>query len=119
MSETENAVTTGDKTLPMVVYVLYLVSLLVGGIPAVIGMIMAYVNQSSGPAWHYSHYRFQIRTFWISLLYAVIGGLTVQVGIGVLILLWLLVWFVIRCVKGMMYLNQGRSHPDPASWLFG
>ena len=119
MSETENAVTTGDKTLPMVVYVLYLVSLLVGGIPAVIGVIMAYVNQSSGAGWHHSHYRFQIRTFWMSLLYLVIAGLTLYAGIGFLLVLLWLGWFVTRCVKGMMYLNQGRAHPDPASWLFG
>jgi len=110
--------TSSDKTWPMVIYVLYLVSLLVG-ITSIIGVIMAYVNRDSAPAWLYGHYRFQIRTFWIGLLYAIVGTLTTPIGIGVLILLFTLVWFIIRCVKGMMVLNEGREHPDPASWLFG
>ena len=109
---------SSDKTWPMVVYVLYLVSLLVG-ITSIVGVIMAYVNRDAAPAWLQGHYRFQIRTFWIGLLYAVIGTATAPIGIGVLILFFALVWFIIRCVKGMVVLNGGREHPDPASWLFG
>ena len=100
------------------VYILYLLSLIFG-ITSIIGVIMAYINKSDEPDWVHSHYRFQIRTFWISLLFGVIGIVTTVVFIGWLVLLFLLLWWIIRCVKGMKYLSQGREHPDPASWMFG
>jgi len=115
--------TPPDKTWPMIVYILYLASFLNGifsfSITAVIGVIIAYVNVTDPDERLLSHYRFQIRTFWIGLLYAVVGSVTVLIGVGVLILIWAVVWFIIRCVKGMVALNEGRAHPDPGSWLFG
>ncbi len=107
-----------DTTMPMVVYVLYLASLLIG-ITALVGVIIAYVNRSSAPEWLEQHYRFQIRTFWIGLLYAFVGAVTSVILIGWLILLFTLVWFIIRCVKGMMFLNKREAPTDPASWMFG
>ena len=55
-----------------IVYILYLVSLVVG-ITGIVGVIMAYVNRADAPEWVQTHYRFQIRTFWIGLLYGLIG----------------------------------------------
>ena len=107
-----------DTTWPMVVYVLYLVSLLIG-ITSLVGLIIAYVNRSDAPQWLQDHYRFQIRTFWIGLLYGVVGLLTSVILIGWLILLFAVVWFIIRCVKGMMYLNKREAPADPGSWMFG
>ena len=100
------------------VYILYLVSV-VFGITSLVGVIIAYVNQGDAPSWVRTHYRFQIRTFWIGLLMAFIGGLTIFIVIGGFILLFWLVWLIIRCAKGMKYLNRGEPHPDPTSWLFG
>ena len=66
-----------------------------------------------------SHYRLQIRTFWISLLYGVIGAATVPVfGVGFVVLLLVLVWWIVRCVKGMKSLSAGEAYPNPASWLW-
>jgi len=107
-----------DRTWPMIVYALYLASL-VAGITAIIGLIIAYVNWSDPDERLQAHYRFQIRTFWIGLMYTVIGTITIPILIGWLVLIWAVVWFIIRCVKGMVALNEGRAHPDPGSWLFG
>lgn len=115
MTETDTAF---DKTWPMIVYVLYLASL-IAGVTAIVGVIMAYVNASVDDERLRSHYRFQIRTFWIGLLYTVISIITMPILIGWLVLIWAVVWFIIRCIKGMVALNEGRAHPDPASWLFG
>src|SRR5258708_39589824 len=49
-----------------IVYILYLVGLIVPMTP-IVGLIMAYVNYGDAPEWVQSHYRFQIRTFWIGL----------------------------------------------------
>jgi uncharacterized membrane protein len=35
-----------------------------------------------------SHYTFQVRTFWIGLIYLFVGILLLRLGVGVLILLW-------------------------------
>ena len=100
------------------IYILHLLSLLFG-ITSLIGVIMAYVNKGSAPVWVQSHYRFQIRTFWIALLVGAIGALTAPFVIGIPILLFLLVWWILRCVKGMRYIAECRGHPEPASWMFG
>ncbi len=100
------------------IYILYLLSLLFG-VTSLVGLIMAYVNKGDAPEWVQSHYRFQIRTFWIGLLFGVIGAFTVAFVVGILILVFLLVWWIARCVTGMRYFSEGRAHPDPASWMFG
>ncbi len=100
------------------IYILYLLSLIFG-VTSLVGLVMAYINKGDAPEWVQSHYRFQIRTFWIGLLFGVIGAVTVVFGVGILILVFLCVWWIVRCVKGMKYISEGSAHPDPASWMFG
>ncbi len=100
------------------IYILYLLSLIFG-VTSLIGVIMAYVNKGDAPEWLQSHYRFQIRSFWIGLLLGVIGAVTAVFVVGILILVFLFVWWIARCVKGMRYISEGSAHPDPASWMFG
>lgn len=63
---TQAPVTEEKTTIPMAVYILYLVGFL-AGITALVGLVLAYVNRSDASAWLQSHYTFQIRTFWIGL----------------------------------------------------
>ncbi|KEA61710.1 putative transmembrane protein [Marinobacterium lacunae] len=107
-----------DTSNAKLIYILYLASLVVG-ITGLIGLVMAYINKSGNNSIADSHYRFQIRTFWIGLLMAVIGGITLMFVVGWFILLFLTIWMIIRCVKGLKYLSEGKAHPDPASWMFG
>jgi uncharacterized membrane protein len=100
------------------IYILYLVSLIFG-ITAIVGIVVAYINQGDGPSWVDSHYRFQIRTFWIGLLFSVIAIATTPIIVGYLVLLFLLFWWIIRCAKGMKYLSKGQAHADPTGWMFG
>ncbi len=100
------------------IYILYLLSLIFG-VTSLVGVIMAYVNRGDAPEWVQSHYRFQIRSFWIGLLLGVIGAVTAVFVVGILILVFLFVWWIARCVKGMRYISEGSAHPDPASWMFG
>jgi uncharacterized membrane protein len=73
--------------LVMTVYILYLVGFFTG-ITALAGVIIAYMQVSRSDQISRSHFRFQIRTFWIGLLYLVIGGITTFVLVGALILIW-------------------------------
>jgi uncharacterized membrane protein len=107
-----------DYGLAMMVYILYLAGFLTG-VSAVVGLIIASLQVERADPVSRSHFRFQIRTFWIGLAYIVAGAVTLHVGIGALILLWWVVWTAMRCVKGLLALNAGEPIADPESFLFG
>lgn len=108
---------TSQQQLAKIVYILYLVGV-VFGITGLIGAVMAYIYKSDAPEWLYSHYQFQIRTFWIGLLYLVVGSILLVVLVGWLVYLFWVVWLIIRCVKGLQILDKKEPHPNPTSWLF-
>lgn len=118
MSESHTgAVADGVKSNALVIYILYLVSLAVG-LTSIIGVIMAYVAKGDAPEWLKTHYIFLIRTFWIGLLYGFIGALLTIVMIGFLVLLFVLVWWIVRCVQGMNHLSKNQPVPNYQSWMF-
>ena len=90
----------------------------VWGLTSIIGVIMAYVNKGTAPEWLKSHYQVQIRTFWIGMLYGIIGIILLTVVVGLLVLLLVLVWYIVRCVKGMNALDEGKPVANPTSWMF-
>lgn len=100
-----------------IAYILYLVSLAVG-VTSLVAVVIAYVNVGDAPEPVRSHYRFQIRTFWIGALYGLVGLLLLAVAVGGLVLLFLAVWLIVRCVKGLKYLDRGEPYPNPGTWLW-
>jgi uncharacterized membrane protein len=107
-----------DTGLALIVYILYLAGFLTGITP-IIGVIIAYIQSDTADPIARSHFQFQIRTFWILLLYVVAGLVLTVVGVGVLILLWSLVWSIIRNIKGILALNENKPIANPQSWMFG
>jgi len=106
-----------DTTIAMVVYALYLVSFVLG-FTSLVGVVIAYVYKGKGPAWLDEHYRYQIRTFWIGLLFAVIFYLLTFILIGFPLLFALAIWLIIRCVKGFKGLQDNRAPTNVTTWLF-
>lgn len=106
-----------DATIVTVVYVLYLVSFLTA-LTAIAGVIIAYLKRGEADSVSGSHFVYQIRTFWIGLLLTVIGVLTAPIGIGFLVFLALLVWALVRCIKGLMANNDNRAIEQPETWLW-
>ena len=117
MNETSQNEKPATTTSAKIIYILYLISIIIG-ITAIVGLIMAYVNRDDSPDWLATHYRFQIRTFWIGALYLFVGVMFSQVIIGVFILLFWLAWIIVRCAKGLKYLEREEAYPDPAGWMF-
>ena len=107
-----------DKQLALIVYVLYLVAYVVG-VTGLIGVIIAHVKIGSADPLLRTHYQFQIRTFWIGILYLVVGIVLLLVIIGFAILLWWFIWSLVRNVKGVLALNENKPIADPTSWMFG
>ena len=106
-----------SDTAAKVVYVLYLGSLLVG-VTSLIGALVAYVNAGDAPEPLRSHYRFQIRTFWIGLLYSIVAFLLALAAIGVVFFVLIGIWLIVRCAKGLKYLGRGEPYPNATTWLW-
>ncbi|WP_020410580.1 DUF4870 family protein [Hahella ganghwensis] len=117
MNETAGQENASSASNAKIIYILYLVSIIFG-LTSIVGLIMAYIYKSDAPEWVQTHYRFQIRTFWIGLLYGFIGVVLSFFVIGYLVLLFVLIWLIVRCVKGLKALDQKQPVADPASWMF-
>jgi uncharacterized membrane protein len=119
-----------DRTLPAVVYGLYIIGL-THGITTIIGLIIAYACRDNVGPRMWSHYTWLIRTFWITIGAMAIGGLMVLVGIplslvlvgipivmlgGVLIgAAW--VYCAVRLVIGIIYLARDEEIPRPLALI--
>lgn len=98
------------------IYILYLVSLAVG-LTSIVGLVLAYLNRDRADPWLQSHYTFAIRTFWIGILYVLVCALLAFFLIGFLLMFVVLVWFVIRCVKGLQAVTSEQPVSNPETWL--
>jgi uncharacterized membrane protein len=107
-----------DRGLAFAVYILYFVGYLTG-ITSLIGVMIAYLQQYSASSELKTHYTFQVRTFWIGVIFLVVGGLLFVSGVGVLILLAGFFWSLMRNVKGVLALNRNEPIANPNSWIFG
>jgi len=115
MSEPPLSPDPPSRFVPTAIYLCYLASFL-AGITGVIGVLLAYLSRGSSPPWLETHFRYQIRTFWIGLLYTLVGALTLWVLVGWLVFLASAVWLILRCAKGLSWLDRGEPVPDPSTW---
>ena len=100
------------------IYILYLVGVVIPVILPIIGVVMAYIYRDGAPAWVQSHYQLQIRTFWMGLVYFVIALVATMILIGWVILALSMIWWIIRCVKGLKAVFEGVPHPNPTTWMW-
>ena len=107
-----------DHMLAVGIYLLYVAGYFFV-IPALIGVIIAYVKLDDSDPVPRSHYQFQIRTFWIGLLYIAISFPLCMVLIGFPLLLWWFIWSLIRIIKGALLVTEHKPIANPKSWLFG
>ena len=104
------------KTNVQVVYFLYIAGMFIG-ISALIGIVIAYINRGKAGGWVETHYTWQIRTFWIGLLYSFVSVLLMIVGIGFLLVFAVAIWVIVRCVLGLQAANRDEPVKNPESWL--
>lgn len=98
-----------NRTITLAVYILHAASLFSGGITSLIAVILNYVKRDDVLGTVYeSHFTWQIRTFWYSLLWIAMGWATVWIAIGFLVWAAACVWFIYRIVKGWVRLNEGK-----------
>jgi uncharacterized membrane protein len=85
----------------------------VGGLPSIIAVIMNYARRSATRGTFLeSHFRWQIRTFWYALLWAVVCGLVMVTIIGIpfamIGLAALGIWIAYRVIRGWVALKDRR-----------
>ncbi|WOE43320.1 DUF4870 family protein [Acinetobacter chinensis] len=118
-----------NRSLTLVLYILYIVAIFSAGLLAVIALIINYIKRSSVKGTIFeSHFTWQIRTFWWYLIWNVIAfvpfiflfytGQNPELFAGVALgasafcivvigLAW--VWIVYRALRGIITLNDNRA----------
>ncbi|WP_298326783.1 hypothetical protein [Asticcacaulis sp.] len=112
----ETTVVTSDtgsaKGLAIACYVCHLIGL------GIIGLIIAYVKRGDARGTPFeSHFTFAIRTFWIGFVGLIIGSFLSLIFIGYLVLLAVGVWWLVRCVIGIVKALDNKPITNPQTWL--
>jgi len=121
---------TPGRGYVVVIYGLYIGSI-IGVVTAPLGVILAHWRLGCGAEWLDTHLRFQIYTFWLGILAAIVALFLWQ-GIGLLelppIYAWVfgylfftlgIFWMMARCAVGIHRLTSNRAIDAPKCWLFG
>lgn len=130
--KTQTPVVSPDLiTLTHIIYALHAFSVLTGmfsaafivtafltGWPSIIAVIINYVkrNEVRG-SFLDSHFSWQIRTFWWSLLWVVIAGLMIATFIGMVVGVPMMIvvglWILYRIIRGWLALLGRKAMPMP------
>jgi uncharacterized membrane protein len=114
-----------------IVYALHAIGLAIGafgaasvvgsflfGWPSIIAVIVNYVYRGDARGtWLESHFRWQIRTFWYALLWAIVAGLIALTVLGIPITIGMMlalgIWAIYRVARGWLRLKDGQPMPLP------
>ena len=85
----------------------------VGGLPSIVAVVMNYARRSATHGTYLeSHFRWQIRTFWYALLWAVVCVMVaitiIGIPIAVLGFAALAIWIIYRVARGWLALKDRR-----------
>ncbi len=116
MSPTFPNAPTRDETArnyAVIVHACYAAALLVG-ITSIVGVVIAYLKRPDTAGTIYeSHLDYAIRTFWIGLAMGVAGFILTFVFVGVFLLLFTAVWYIIRVVRAFLAWADQKPIADP------
>jgi uncharacterized membrane protein len=98
-----------NKNITQLIYGLYAASIIVL-VTSIVAIILNYVKRDDVVNTIYeSHFRWQIRTFWFSLLWCFVAFASFITIVGPFIIgSFAFIWFVYRIVKGWLRLTEGK-----------
>lgn len=108
---------TATSRMAYCIYVLYLAAIILPILP-IIGVIFGYIFENDAKTYLKSHYHFIIRSFWIGCLYFLVAGVSLIVGIGIVLIPLVIIWWLIRAAKGLKSLMRKQAITNPTTWLF-
>jgi uncharacterized membrane protein len=108
------------KTLTLIVYILQAITVPTGGLTAIVAVVINYVKlEDMAGTWLASHFRWQIRTFWFSMLWGALGGILAFTIVGIVLALpiWAAtgIWIIYRIVKGVLRLMENKEMYVPVT----
>ncbi len=106
------------SNIPQLVYLLNLGGFVIAVLP-LIGLVLAYVNRDRATPLERSHYDFQISTFWRGIVILLAGVVTVFFLVGWLVILFWVIWTIVRNVKGLTALGRQEPMRADIGWGFG
>jgi len=91
----------------------FIVTAFVFGVPSIVAVILNYLKRAEARGTFLeSHFSWQIRTFWYTLLWCAIGGLLFVTVIGALVAIPLFIavglWVIYRVIRGWLALKDGK-----------
>lgn len=105
------------STLTHVMYALHTASFFSMGMLSVVAIILNYIKRADLPDDFFrSHFRWQARSFWFTLLWLVLSlplwilwlpGLIAYMGVGF--------WYLYRFIRGWLAFAEGRPMPMPTT----
>ena len=118
MSSPSAAEGVSPQTWAIIVWGLYLAGIFTFAITIIVAVIIAYVKRRDLAGTPYeSHMTSAIRTFWISVIFGLIGFALIIVAIGFVVLGLIALWQLFRVIRGLIRALDGRPIDDPTSWL--
>jgi uncharacterized membrane protein len=104
------AETEASKTLGYAAGILMLVC-------APAGVILSYIDRGKASPLLASHYSYLIGTFWKGLLFFAVSFVLTLLVIGIFAFFATSIWYLIRCIKSLVYLHRGDAIAKPSTWL--
>ena len=91
----------------------FIVTAFVFGVPSIVAVILNYLKRAEARGTFLeSHFRWQIRTFWFTLLWCAVGGLLFATIVGAVLAVPLFLavglWVIYRVVRGWLALKDGK-----------
>jgi uncharacterized membrane protein len=104
---------TGSMNWPMVVWALYVGSIVTFGATMLVGAIIAYVKrpQLTGTPAH-SHMTYAICTFWVTAVVSAFG-VAAPFDLAGMVVVPLMIWQLVRIVRGFLRAVDGKPIDKP------
>ncbi len=100
------------RTLTHILYALYALGYLTAGVSALAAIIINYIKREDAEGTPYtSHFKWQIRTFWWSLAWMILGLMLALIAVGIIVLWVSAIWTLYRIIKGWLYLYDNKPLP--------
>lgn len=105
------------RKMAYAIYITYLATIILPILP-IVGVIFGYIFENDAKVYLKTHYHYIIRSFWIGCLYSMIAGVSLIVGIGIILIPLCMIWWLIRAAKGLKSLMRSEPIARPETWLF-
>lgn len=105
-----------NKNIALIVYGLQLLGVLTGGIAFIVSIVLNYIKRDDvAGTFLESHFEWQIKTFWISLIWGIVG-FVLAITVFLLPAAWIIwfvvmIWVIYRAIKGLLNLLENKPMP--------